>query len=68
MRRRLGPKKKTSTAAMTTDPAAVTTSCAVSIAGLYARRSRRLLPSTDTDENDMAAAATIGLSSQPVNG
>jgi hypothetical protein len=32
------------------------------------RRSRKLFVSTDTDENDMAAAAIMGLSCQPVQG
>ena len=32
------------------------------------RRSRRLFVMTETDENDIAAAAIIGLSCQPVNG
>lgn len=34
----------------------------------HALFSRRLLVSTETLENDIAAAATIGLSNQPVNG
>ena len=34
----------------------------------HARRSRKLLASTDTLENDIAPAAIIGLSNQPVNG
>ena len=34
----------------------------------HARRRRRLFASTDTLENDIAAAASIGFSSQPVNG
>jgi hypothetical protein len=34
----------------------------------YARLSRRLLARTETLERDMAAAASIGLISQPVNG
>ncbi len=34
----------------------------------YARRSLRLFVTTETLENDMARAAIIGLSSQPVNG
>jgi hypothetical protein len=34
----------------------------------HALFSRRLLVSTETLENDIAAAATIGFSSQPVNG
>ena len=32
------------------------------------RRSLKLFASTDTDENDIAAAAIIGLSCQPVHG
>jgi hypothetical protein len=76
-RDRPGPKKKTRMAAASTRPPTVTPTCAASIgvasparlhAAVRERRRRRLLRSTDTLENDMAAAAYIGFSSHPVNG
>jgi hypothetical protein len=38
------------------------------LASDYDRRNLRLFASTDTEENDMAAAAIMGLSCQPVQG
>ncbi len=59
-------KKKSRTATISAAPPAVVAICVGSI--VQPRLSRRLFVSTDTLENDMAPAAIIGLSNQPVIG
>ena len=66
---RRAPKKKTRIAPTSASPPMVTRICEVSMSSCaHALRSLRLFVTTDTLENDMAAAATMGLNSQPVHG